>query len=513
MQSSSALEQVLYAVVVFVVSAVLMILEITAGRLIAPYVGMSLYTWTGIIGVVLAGLSLGSWLGGVAADGGAGRLSVAVYLMVSGLLSIAVLLVLTWLAPILGQLSLGLVGVSLGLATGLFFLPSVALGMLSPLLTALALESHPRPGRVLGRMHALSALGGICGTFAAGFWLIQTFGTRDILIAVGAISFLCALPFLFMQSRKKLGLGLMAGALLLGLLLTGAASARNGFENPCYEESAYFCIRVDDASADAPFGEARALVLDYLLHGINHREEPGMLIAPYVHLVDELALGFFGERAHSARYLFLGGGAYTHPRAVHSLSPEAIVVVAELDPAVTEVAREQLYVDTQGMEILHQDARAAIKSMQPASFEVIIGDVFHDISIPFHLLTSEFFAEAKTVLTPDGVMLLNIVDIYPSGRLVQSVVRTLKTQFAEVHVFVEVVPQLPERLTYVISATDRPAPPEFVYAQRGFERQWRRVTGTVTTTEPGTEPAPVLTDDFAPIEALISPLLLGKAGR
>ena len=45
-----------YGGTVFVSSALLLVLEIVAGRLLAPYVGVSLYSWTSIIGVILAGL-------------------------------------------------------------------------------------------------------------------------------------------------------------------------------------------------------------------------------------------------------------------------------------------------------------------------------------------------------------------------------------------------------------------------------------------------------------------------
>ena len=62
-----------YGAVVFMSSACLLVLEIVAGRLLAPYVGVSLYTWTTVIGVILAGLSLGNWLGGVWADRGGGE--------------------------------------------------------------------------------------------------------------------------------------------------------------------------------------------------------------------------------------------------------------------------------------------------------------------------------------------------------------------------------------------------------------------------------------------------------
>ncbi len=47
-----------------IVSAASLVVEIVAGRMLAPYVGMSLYTWTSVIAVVLAGFSVGHWLGG-----------------------------------------------------------------------------------------------------------------------------------------------------------------------------------------------------------------------------------------------------------------------------------------------------------------------------------------------------------------------------------------------------------------------------------------------------------------
>jgi len=54
--------------IVFISSTCMMVLELVAGRIIAPYVGVSLYTWTSVIGVVLAGMSLGNYLGGKLAD-------------------------------------------------------------------------------------------------------------------------------------------------------------------------------------------------------------------------------------------------------------------------------------------------------------------------------------------------------------------------------------------------------------------------------------------------------------
>ena len=56
------------AVLTFLATACVLVLEIAAGRLLAPYVGVSLTTYTGIIGAILAGIALGAWIGGRAAD-------------------------------------------------------------------------------------------------------------------------------------------------------------------------------------------------------------------------------------------------------------------------------------------------------------------------------------------------------------------------------------------------------------------------------------------------------------
>ena len=79
--------------VVFVSSACVMILELVAGRIVAPYIGVSIFAWTSVIGVVLAGVSLGNSLGGRLADRGASPRLLGILLALSGLASLSVLAV------------------------------------------------------------------------------------------------------------------------------------------------------------------------------------------------------------------------------------------------------------------------------------------------------------------------------------------------------------------------------------------------------------------------------------
>ena len=494
-----------YGLLIFLTSACVLVVEIVAARLTAPFVGVSLYSWTAIIGVVLAGLSLGNWLGGVWADRGAGERAAALILFCSGVSVFAVLLVLPPATALLYSMDLSIAGLSLLLAAVLFFPPAALLGVLTPLLTTMALKLSTRTGHVVGMMHALAALGSIAGTFLTGFVLVQWVGSRNIVLFTASALILMALPLLTWRAAVV--------AALCGLAAGGAAVSAYAHKNPCREESAYYCLRWVDSSHDVPLGEARSLILDHLMHGTNHRQHPTLIAASYLHLMDELASRQLGERG-GGRHFFAGGGAYTLPRALHSRDAGAAIVVAEIDPGVTGFAAGHLFLATEGMEVRHVDARQALHGDAPASYDVIMGDVFHDIAVPYHLITREFAALVRERLTPDGIYLMNLVDAFPDARLLKSLVKTLRGEFAEVKVWVESYPRAPQRLTYVISARMRgPNFGRVLENERGMPRQWFDVTEKLLAHGSPYAQAPVLSDDLVPVERLMTSLFVGRLGR
>src|SRR6266550_6678801 len=71
----------------FLANGCLLVLELVAGRILAPEVGVSLDTWTAVIGVVLAGLVLGNWLGGKIADRRPGRSVLSLLYLLSAIAS------------------------------------------------------------------------------------------------------------------------------------------------------------------------------------------------------------------------------------------------------------------------------------------------------------------------------------------------------------------------------------------------------------------------------------------
>ena len=484
------------------VSAASMAVEIVAGRALAPYVGMSLYSWTMIIAVVLAGLSLGHWVGGIGADReGRARLWIAGALLGAAASTVASLTLLAWLEPLLGRVDpISHVG---ALTLAAFFAPSFCAGVVSPLLTKLALGvgAPERQGRRLGLFFALGAGGAILGTLLAGLLLVSWLGTRWSMIVIGALYALLATPFLA-GVWKALGALGAAVALLIGLV--GRAGA-------CDVESAYYCIRIDDLGPNAA---ARVMALDHLAHGVNDRADPERLLSPYVHGVDELIRRrFAGERLDA---FFIGGGAYTLPRAWLARYGRGRVTVAELDPDVTEAAHERLWLPrAERLETLHADARQALGELSPERrFDVVFGDAFHDISIPQHLVTDEFHREIKARLRPGGVYVVNVVDLLRAPRLTLSLAKTLKRRFASVELWIDLAEVGPreKRTTWIVLASDRPSAQAEMTARHGPPRRWVRVPTDRMIATFGDAALVALTDDFAPVDRLLAPVLLSADG-
>lgn len=494
----------LYAIIIFLSSALVLVIEMVAARLIAPFVGVSLYSWTAIIGTVLAGLSIGNWIGGVLADRNASQRAAGLVLLAASVSAFLILLILPQIAGPIQTSEMSLAGSSMAMAISLFFLPALLLGIVTPLLTTLALNYSDRTGHIIGMMHALAALGSIVGTFATGFWLVQWFGSRDLVLWTAI-----ALAFLAVPLLRKADVIAATTGLVFFLIV---AQSPLGYATPCDVESRYFCLRVVDASNEVPGGEARALILDHLKHSTNHREDPELIAAPYLHLIDQLG------RRHTQgddkpAWFFAGGGAYTLPRAVNTYRPDARVVVAEIDPAVTQIAREKLYLETDNMEVIHADARVALAKQPEGVFDVVVGDVFHDISVPYHLLTQEFASLVKSRLKPDGIYLMNLVDGFPEAKLLKSLHKTLKAEFAHVDIWLDRISDQPTRMTYVISAhNNSDSMPERI-VDNNYGRQWINITEPALAAGTDIDDLPLLTDDYVPIERLLAELLAGELGR
>ncbi|CAA7613393.1 fused MFS/spermidine synthase [Magnetospirillum sp. UT-4] len=501
-----------YGAALFLVSAAALVVEIVAGRLIAPYVGMSLYTWTAIISVVLAGLTIGHWIGGrqaeAAADPASARFRLALVLALAALSTLAVLPLIRLAAKPLLEGGLHPVAAIVTLATLLFLPPSLFAGVVSPVLTKLAVDSdRPHAGRVIGRMYALGAAGSILGTLSAGYLFISWIGSTGTILIVTAIYGLLAVLFAVGCRRRLIAVAVAvnAGAGLLVL----AGRPVEAFRTPCTVESDYYCLRVADFRPQSG-RESAVLVLDHLGHGMNDAAEPRLLYSSYLQFADELARRRFGRDALSA--YFIGGGAFTLPRAWSERFGRPHLHVAEIDPAVTRIARDRLWLkpEANGLVVDHRDARVALQSLprQP-QFDVVFGDAFHDIGIPPHLVTAEFHAEIAARLKPGGFYAINVIEARHDPKFLFALLKTLWRDFAAVEVWVDGDEMSQgERVTYLVVASDRPTEVALVRASDFLDRHWLRLRDDQVRARVGEAGVPVLTDDFSPVDRLMAHVLL-----
>jgi spermidine synthase len=153
-----------------------------------------------------------------------------------------------------------------------------------------------------------------------------------------------------------------------------------------------------------------------------------------------------------------------------------------------------------------------LERLKDARFDVVVTDAFHDIAVPYHLVTQEFAQLVKSRMTAGGLFVTNVVDAFPDPKMVKSLTKTLKAEFDHVDIWVDDIPQRPRRMTYVVSASSREIRDDVLDARRGFERRWYRVNVPLMSVGTPMHELPIFTDDFVPVERMISSLLLTPEG-
>ncbi len=552
---------------VFIASFCTLVIELVAGRIMAPHVGVSLYTWTSIIGVVLAGISVGAYLGGVLADRFPHYATLGWLLLLSGLAAFSIGPVAdlcregSWLGT--HGLETSLMTRILILTSLIFFLPALVLGMISPVVVRLTVRNLEQTGNVVGKIYAFSTLGSILGTFATGFFLVAYMGTRLILFSVGVVLVLCAPVFGGLFARRR---GLRAALVLTCLgLLTGwlvvlcyvpaleaawlaeirrpvaeerapltqlYASVAKPFgahrpDWPYYyhKESDYYTIRLWTEDRDDGGGQLEVLSLDQLKHSLSDLDDPLYLQYDYLTIYEELvawATSWQTEGRRRARTLFIGGGGYTFPRLMERRYPLAELHVVEIDPEVTRVALDYLGVgrDTR-IRTFNMDGRWYVMNCKEP-YDLIIGEAFNDVSIPYHLTTKEFAAEIKAILKSDGLLIALVIDSIKAGQFMPAYIRTLEEVFGKGHVHLitlfEALNEACDNIgmrTHVIVASRKQLDWRDFEAFRSGPRLPQRSREDVRSfvVRPDIlqrylqlRGGVVLTDDYAPVDYLIAPL-------
>ena len=466
---------------VFFSSASVLVLEILAARLLAPYLGVSLEVFTGIIGVILAGISIGAWLGGRAADRVNPSTLLGPLLVAGGLLALVSPLLTDAIGPSLNTSALSIV-VAAAVA---FVLPAAVLSAIPPVVVKIQLASIEETGSVVGAYSAIGTAGAIFGTFATGFVLIAAFPTRPIVSVLGiALATLGAILWATRARWALLSIG-VAG-LLAGWMMTAPT--------PCEYETSYHCAIVE-VDEDRPSG--RTLRLDRLPNSYVDLEDPTYLHFRYIRLfVDVLETE---APAGPLEVVSIGGGGFTMPGYVEATRPGSQNTVLEIDRQLVEIGEEQLALsDT--VNVVVDDARISLQDVTSA--DVILGDAYSGASVPWHLTTVEYNTQIREVLGDEGIYIMNVID-YDEQRFLKAEAATLIEVFDHVALFAPTSYLAGDAGgNFVLAASQSPIDIDAI--ERAIQRRNGREFGIDgERLERLIDGARPLTDDFAPVDQLL----------
>jgi spermidine synthase len=285
----------------------------------------------------------------------------------------------------------------------------------------------------------------------------------------------------------------------------------------CLHETAYYCIRVADQPEASDHQTVKELVLDHLVHSYNSLEDPNFLEYGYIKVYAEIA-DYLAQRLpdQAIRVLYVGGGGYTLARHIEATYPNARQEIMEIDPGVTQTVYEQLGVDprTTNITTYNVDARLMLNQLEKTNagqYDLIIGDAFNDLSIPYHLTTLEFDQELKRLLKPDGFYLALVIDKLRGGKFIPAYTDTVLQVWPAVQILADSEPwQSSDPSTYVVAAGNVAVDPNRLVGIHGQGRDGSSVTrimpGDLMHQWLDDAQAPILTDDYAPVDNMIAPL-------
>ncbi|MFV0131891.1 fused MFS/spermidine synthase [Streptomyces sp. HMX87] len=480
------------AVLVFGSSAAVLVVEIVALRLLAPYLGLTLETSTMVIGIALTAIALGSWLGGCMADQVDPRRLLGPSLGVSGAvvaLTPAVLRSTAEWAP----------AVLLLIASMTILVPGALLSAVTPVVTKLRLTSLAETGTVVGRLSGVGTVGAIFGTVLTGFVLVSRLPVSGILIGLGAL-LVVGSALVEWRMRKWGGVPALTLVVLAGGLATVVAPGG------CDVETRYHCARV---VADPDRDSGRTLVLDGLRHSYVDIDDPTFLKFTYVRAIASVVDAAFPEGQPLAAH-HLGGGGLTFPRHLAATRPGTRSLVSEIDSGVVRIDRDRLGLrPEEGVDVRVEDGRLGLRRLDTGSRDLVVGDAFGGVSVPWHLTTTEAMTEVRRVLDEDGLYAANLID-HGDLAFARAEAATLNEVFRNVALLGAPTdiglaePAAPVGGNLVVVASDRPVDPRAIQeALDARKTGWKIATGDdLMSWIDGARP---LTDDYAPVDQLLQP--------
>ena len=416
---------------VFTCGAIVMVFELVGSRVIGPFLGTSLFVWTSLIGIILASLSLGYYLGGKQADQNATVSNLSKIILFAGI-CITITIGIKDLLLLFLQKNVGEIRVASVIASIVLFMPaSIFLGMVSPYAAKLKLHNLDHTGRTIGNLYALSTAGSIFGTLLAGFYLIPFFGTNTLLILL-AIFLVVISIFLSMKTQRGIKIAVVF-VLVMGFIAFNFLSKLLEDRGFLDIDTSYNRIFITDSKPTEQNLTIRRM-------GINNEAHSSMYLESDA-LVSEYAKSYHLIRHFYPNFkscLMLGGAGYSFPKSYLKSYPNATIDVVEIDPKVTQLAKDYFKLkEDPRLTVFHKDGRTFLNHSKK-TYDVILGDAFNSsYSIPYQLTTQESAQKMYNLLSDDGIVILNIISSIEgnSGKFFRAEYATFKTIFPQLFVY------------------------------------------------------------------------------
>lgn len=492
----------LAAAAVFVSSGAVLVLEVTGLRLVGPYLGVTLQTSSAVIGIALAAIAYGAWTGGWLADRTDPRRLIGPTFLLAAAATAVTLPLVRWA----GEYLRGTDGSGVLLLTALaVFTPAALLAAITPLVVKLQLADVRETGRVVGRLSSIGTLGGITATLGTGFVLVAALPTSAILLSLAVALALAGSGLVAYLWRLDRRAGVApaetsrTGAVIAAIALVGAGLTTL-VPNPCDVETAYHCATV---TVDPTRADGRLLLLNSARHSYVDLADPRHLEFAYTQWMGAFA-DVYRPPGTALRALHIGGGGFTLPRYLDATRPGTINRVLELDGELVALDEAKLGV-TPGprLDVVVGDARISLGDQASADFDLVIGDAFGHLAVPWHLTTREFVTDIRRVLAPDGAYALNVID-NPPDSLIRAEIATVMAVFEHVALVAPAQAIAGQSgANFVILASAAPLPLD------ALRPRIAALIGRVAVLDGAdlarfVDHARILTDDFAPVDQLLT---------
>jgi spermidine synthase len=298
--------------------------------------------------------------------------------------------------------------------------------------------------------------------------------------------------------------GLAAVGALMALMFVVLASGTGSLGRIIHTQNSLYnkiFVYQEGSVRSLRFGKREPLIVQSRVDLANPRR--------HVHEYTTLAFAALLYNPEPERALVVGLGGGVIPRDLRHYFPDLKIDVAEIDPAIPEIAKEYFLFETDEELAVHvMDGRVFVKRLlrreEVPQYELIVLDACTSEYIPFHLMTREYLEELKGILADDGALVSNA--IY-SNRLAEAQFRTFETSFRRCQVYVgqrstNAMLVAPGPGVEPITPEEAAERAEKLQEEHEFAFDIRRVAGRLRPDLKPDPEAPILTDDRAPVNRL-----------